>query len=225
MVSREDFEAALLEKDLEKARLERTSTELALARRDLEKSHITAPFSGFLSERYISEGSYVKDGSNLFKLLDISSLKVSARVPEKDLLSVKPDLKVTIRVPSLNREFSGAIYFISPDMDEKTRSFEIRARVKNPGFILKPGLLVDVTLITGVIKDAFVLPENAALKKDDSWAVFVVKDDTARERMVKVEERTEGAVVVTSGIEEGEAVVVEGAYNLTEGARVKVVER
>ena len=207
------------------ADVESMEAALRLAQRDLMESNVKAPFSGHLAERFVSVGSYVGEGERLFRLIDIGHLKVSASIPERHLPEVRIGQKVLVTTSTGDDgEFSGAIYFISPHVDEKTRSFEIKARIGNPGEVLKPGLFVDVTVVTGMRKGVFLVPESGVLSRDGRNVVFVVSDNTAHMREVTVLDRADGMVVVGEGLGEGELVVVDGAYDLQEGSKVRVVD-
>ncbi len=225
MVTQEAYDQALSRRDSAMADVESMEAALRLAQRDLMESNVKAPFSGHLAERFVSVGSYVGEGERLFRLIDIGHLKVSASIPERHLPEVRIGQKVLVTTSTGDDgEFSGAIYFISPHVDEKTRSFEIKARIGNPGEVLKPGLFVDVTVVTGMRKGVFLVPESGVLSRDGRNVVFVVSDNTAHMREVTVLDRADGMVVVGEGLGEGELVVVDGAYDLQEGSKVRVVD-
>ena len=223
VISKEGYDAAKRILDSSRGQSESVNAELLLAKKDLKNSKVLAPFSGFLSERYVAPGSYVGAGEKLFKLIDIDPLKISARIPENYSSRIKKGQVVALKISSVDGDFRGAIYFISPDIDEKNRSFEIKARIPNPGAALKPGLFSEVTITTGVRKGVFVVSENAVVTRDDKRVVFVVTDGHVAERAVVTGEREAGKVVVTGGIKEGESIVIDGAQNLKDGSKVTAV--
>ena len=154
--------------------------------------------------------------------MDVSSVKVSAEVPEGRVGEVREGQFVSVRVKSIDFEFSGSVYFISPDVDKNNRTFRIKARVKNERETLKPGLFANVEVVTGVLKDAYLVPENAIVQGQDGFFVYVASGGAASMRKVSVALRQDGSAVISTGINEGDAVVVDGAQGLAEGAKLNV---
>ncbi|MFZ3072527.1 MAG: efflux RND transporter periplasmic adaptor subunit [Thermodesulfobacteriota bacterium] len=222
LISKDEFENSLSRRDSAKASVSGIKAALNLAMLDLAHTRVSAPFSGRIAGRYVSVGSYVKEGDKLFRLMDVSRVKVSAEVPEGRVGEVKINQPVSIRVTSVDGEFSGDVYFISPDVDKNNRTFRIKARVKNEREALKPGLFANIEVITGVLKDAYLVPENAVIKGQDGFFVYVASNGAASVRKVSVALRQDGRVAITEGINEGDAVVVDGAQGLAEGAKLNV---
>lgn len=222
LISKDEYENSLSRRDSAKATVSGIKAALNLAILDLAHTRVPAPFSGRIAERYVSVGSYVKEGDRLFRLMDVSSVKVSAEVPEGRAGEVKEGQSVSVRVKSIDFEFSGSVYFISPDVDKNNRTFRIKARVKNERETLKPGLFANVEVVTGVLKDAYLVPENAIVPGQDGFFVYVASNGVASMRKVSVALRQDGSAVISTGINEGDAVVVDGAQGLAEGAKLNV---
>ncbi|VAV83605.1 hypothetical protein MNBD_DELTA01-2116 [hydrothermal vent metagenome] len=226
MVSREDYDAALSKRDSLTSAVASAKAELLLKARELADSRVSAPFGGSISKRYVSVGSYVREGDRLFRLIDIDLVKVSATIPERFLgrLRIGQEVSLTVASTGLNKIYSGVIYFISPEVDPKNRSFEIKARIENPKKELRPGLFAEVTIVTGIKKGVFLVPEGGVLTRSEKTIVFVEAGGKVEIRVVDVLERRGAMAVITRGLKNGEAVVIEGAYDLDEGASVRVVE-
>ncbi|MEE9613841.1 MAG: efflux RND transporter periplasmic adaptor subunit [Thermodesulfobacteriota bacterium] len=225
MVTREAYDEALAARDAHSAEVESFEAALELAKRELRDSRVTSPLTGFISERYVSRGSYVKDGDELFSVIDIDPVKVSASIPERYLGEVRTGQQVRVRVESApDGEFTGTIYFISPSLDEDTRTFKVKARIPNPYGLLKPGLFADVRIVTGMKAGIFLVPESGVITRGGKSVLFVVSDGAASRRELRVGKRHGGKVEVLDGIGEGEKVVVDGAHGLTDGAKVNVVD-
>ncbi len=226
MVSQEDYDSALSKRDSLISALAAAKAELLLKARELADSRVGAPFSGSISRRYVSIGSYVKEGDRLFRLIDIDSLKVSATIPERFLGRLRPGQEVTLTVATTgeDKNYSGLIYFISPEVDPKNRSFEIKARIKNQKKELRTGLFAEVAIVTGIKKGLFLVPEGGVLTRNDETIVFVEGGGKVEMRTVELLERRGAMAVISSGLKTGERVVTEGAYDLDDGASVRVVE-
>ena len=235
MVTQSDFDESLARRNSAEAYVESMEAALALARDSLERSRVKAPFSAYISERFASAGSYVKKGERLFRLIDIDPVKVSAFISEKYLNVVRKGQVVSLKVstgapPGSDTDraetgFRGIVYFVSPSIDESSRSFEIKARIKNPEGRLKPGLFADISIETGMRKGVFLVPESAVIARGEKSVLFVVTGDIVEERVVTPGERMQGKIILAEGIEDGEAVVLEGAHALEDGAVVKVVNQ
>jgi RND family efflux transporter MFP subunit len=224
MVTEVAFDEALSLRDSSKAELESVSAALKLSERELEDSKIRAPFAGLLSERLVTQGSYVKKGDSLFRLIDVNPLKFSAAIAEEHLSQIRVGQRIKITLSDDAQTYSGKIYFISPHIDEKTRSFEVKARIKNSKGRLRPGLFADATISTRTIKNVFLLPEKGLVSGRGAPIVYVVEDNVAVKREVGFLKRVDGVVVVSSGFSEGDLIVVDGANVLSDGAKIKIVE-
>lgn len=231
MISQRDLDSAELKKRSDSATLESAVAGVALAEKKLKSSSVSAPFGGQIAERFVSKGSYVKVGAELFRLIDTKSVKVSAEVSESHISDIKVGQKVRIKLSSITKEYEGQIYYVSPDLDEGKRVFEIKVRVKNKDGLLKPGLFADIEVVTDVKKGVFAVPEKAVIVGESGGTLYVVKDGVAQERYLPVVERNGATILVGSDIsgsniiDEGEEVVVEGANKLKDGSKVKVVGR
>lgn len=234
VVAQSDFDESLSKRNSAEAYAESMEAALALARDTLERSRVKAPFSSYIAERFASVGSYIKKGEKLFRLIDTDPVKVSAYISERYLNEVRKGQVVSLRVSTrasgsgtdgAETGFRGIVYFVSPSIDESSRSFEVKARIKNPEGRLKPGLFADISIETGVRKGVFLVPESAVIARGEESILFVVTGDIVHERVVTPGERMQGSIILAEGIEVGEAVVLEGAHSLKDGAVVKVVNQ
>ena len=217
LVSQKDYDDARHQRDSTKAKYK-------LAKRDYENSVIKSPLKGFVSERFVSKGSFVSVGAKLFTVVDTSSLKVSVPVPDAFISELKTGLSARLKVSGFNDEtFIGEVYFVSPIVDEASRTIEVKARLSNKDFKLKPGLFTDVDIITGVKEGVFVVPENAVVADESGNFIFAVVDDKAVKQDVHVVIRREGKVVIGNGIADGDVIIIDGAQGLKQGAQVQVL--
>lgn len=226
MISQRDYDATELKFRTDGATLDSAVAAVGLAKKKLRSSSVSAPFGGYIAERFVSKGSYVKIGADLFRLIDTRNVKVSAEVSERHISDIKVGQNVRIKLSSLTKEYEGRIYYVSPDLDEGKRVFEIKMRVKNSDGLLKPGLFADIAIVTEVKKGVFAVPEKAVIVGKDGGRLYVVKDGIAAERYLPLIERVGATILVTADIiDEGEEVVVEGANKLKDKSKVKVVGR
>jgi len=129
------------------------------------------------------------------------------------------------------KEFRGQITAVFPAADPKSRSFNVELTIPNPGFRLRPNMIVSLRVAS---KDAApvqpVVPLNAVIKgkgSPDGYAVFVLAEEggrqVARLREVKLGEAYGNTVAVTDGVKRGERVITTGGTIVTDGAEVKVI--
>lgn len=211
-------------KDETSSQLQVQQAAVALAKAQLEKTTLLAPFDGLIGLRNVSVGEYVSPGADLVPIESIDPLQVDFRIPEQYLGQVQPGLKLVLRfdaLPGVERE--GEVGAVSPAVDVAGRSILLRANVDNPDHLLRPGMFARVQLR---FNDAQVLsvPEAALAPVGQSQFVFRVQDGRAERVQVEIGQRQGGRVEVTSGLREGDVVVVAGIQKIIDGQTVRVVE-
>jgi multidrug efflux system membrane fusion protein len=199
---------------------------------DLSYCAITAPFKGVTSKLLIDVGNYVPVGGygnseNIILVLNqISPIRVSFYIPEKDLPRIKAlqqqkTLKTTVL---LNQEcIEGDLYLINNEVDENTGTILLQALFSNEDKKLWPGEYLDVRLILELKKNALLLPSQAVQIGQSGPYVYVVKtDNTVELRQVTTGQKENEQLIVETGISPGETVVLEGQLNLYPGAKVSI---
>lgn len=144
----------------------------------LAKSSITAPFDGVTGARSLSVGDFVSSQSVITTVDDLTRLKVDMQVPERYLPNLKPGGTFTLRAATSapGEEVAGEVYFVSPRIDETTRSTLVKGYVKNPPPFLKPGMFANITLILRTVEDALVVPETAILSTARGTVLITPKE-------------------------------------------------
>ncbi len=204
---------------------ERLSAETAAARaawewalQNRQRSEVRPSQAGVINTRAVDTGEFVKSGTVLATLVDVTRLRLRFKVSEAESLHAKEGDTVRFRVASLGpRDFPARIYHVGQVADPNTRQVEALAWVANPG-VLKPGFFAEVTLAAESRKNALVVPEGAVQASERGFVIYAVENGKARLRPVQIGLRTAGGrVEILSGLEGGETVVVEGSDRLTEG--------
>lgn len=159
----------------EHARLQ-AATELLNVR--IAKSTITAPFDGMAGGRSVSVGDYVTPQTVITTVDDLTRLKVEMQVPERYLPNLKPGGTFTLRAATSDEvgDVTGDVYFVSPRIDESTRSTLVKGYVQNPPAYLKPGMFANITLVLRTVPDALVVPETALLSSPRGTALVMPKE-------------------------------------------------
>jgi membrane fusion protein (multidrug efflux system) len=185
---------------------------------------IIAPFDGVLGLREVSPGALVNPGQQITTLDDTSRMRLEFTLPATELAALRPGQLVSARTPAYPRTFSGTVAALDSRVDPVTRSVTARATLDNAEGLLKPGMLMEVTL-QGTAREALLLPEESLQSRASSHYVWQVEGDLARRVEVAIGARKPGWVEVTAGLSAGDRVVRDGIGKLRGGeAAVSVVD-
>lgn len=217
-----DRAIAQRERDEAYAQWQLDEASLRLAKAQWEKTRIAAPFSGTLGLRKVSVGDYIQPGQPLVNLEDVSKLKVEFRIPEKFSAQVKVGQQLKLAADAFaDRSFSGNVYAIDPQVEEKSRSLVIRGLLENSDGALRPGQFVQVLLGVATRAEALFIPEQALISQPKSQLVFKVVDGAAQMVPVQTGMRKKGWVEVTSGLAVGDLVITGGHQKIGPGSPVQ----
>ena len=190
-------------------------------------SKMTAPFSGFITGKYVNEGETINPmmpgGRGVVTLMDISRLKIKVNIPERNFTDIRKGLKATLNVDAFPEKiFLGVISIINPAADPMTRSFEAQITAPNPGFRLRAGMFVRVDIVVEEKKDIFVISSDAILEQDGNKYVFIAEGSKAFLRNVILGLQESDQVEIMSGLSENEQVVILGKERLKDGSAIKI---
>lgn len=193
-----------------------------LESRRLEERTLAAPFDGVIGPRQVSVGQHVNAGVPLVTLVADARVKVTFRLPERYQSRVRTGMTGRVRVSAHGSEnFLGTLDVINPEVDVATRTLQARLVVPNPDGRLRPGMFARVELVLGTRPGALVVAESALVPSLDDFGVFVVDQDRARLRPVKVGVRLPGQVELREGVTAEAEIVVAGTQKLVDGSRIK----
>ncbi len=196
---------------------------LSLAEKKLADAKIVAPMSGFIKDRQVSEGAYLRSNSPVVTIVQNSPLKLRFEVPESAMRSVKPGRPVEFEVDAFpGRKFEGKVSRLSPAVDQQSRTLKLEAIVNNQDGSLKPGLFARVIIQTDRRDKALVVPAQALFAFAGLEKMFVVADGKVAERIVRSGSRTADGVEIVEGVKEGEVVAISNLGNLQQGREVSV---
>ncbi len=224
IIGQHDFDEATTQVALYRASVERLESSLLRSKKALNDTKVRSPIDGIINQKLVSTGEYVKVGSELVNILEINPLKLSFTLPEVNSGKINTDQTVSVKTRAYpDKEYEGKIYFISPEVDTDSRSFEVKARVENHEHRLKPGMFVDVKVLIEK-RRALVVPENAVVVREGSVVVMVVEKDRVVYKKVITGIRFNGKVEIRQGLSPDDIVVVYGLSEITEGSLVRIAE-
>jgi len=220
IIPEKEYLRARAEHEITRARLRAAADKLHMLGVDPEKLSgsifpITAPFAGTIIEKKAVLGELAPPDQSLFTVADMSVLWIEANLFEKDLAKVKPGAQASVTVSAYpDAVFKGRLTYISSVVDKDSRTVKARIEVPNPDGRLKLEMFATAMIQTGSSTKALLLPEDAVLLVQGQPTVFVAEVAGFEPRAVEVGERAQGLVMIKSGVQVGEAVVVSGAYAL-----------
>ena len=208
--------------DQQSALAQRARADADTARAQITDRVVRAPFSGFASQRTISQGAIISAGTPIATISDISRIKLDFTVPETAMATMRIGEQVTAHAAAYpDVPFRGTVSSIDPVIDPTTRAASIRAILPNIGNRLKPGMLLSVRVVTGE-RDAPAVPELAVLGDGADRYVYVIdRSNIAHRTKVTTGARSAGFVEVR-GIAPDARVVTEGVVKIDNGVKVKV---
>jgi membrane fusion protein (multidrug efflux system) len=208
--------------DQQSALAEAARAEADTARAQITDRVVRAPFSGFASQRTISQGAIISAGTPIATISDISRIKLDFTVSETAMARLRIGEQVTARAAAYpDIAFTGRVSSIDPVIDPTTRAASVRAILPNVGNRLKPGMLLTVHVVTGE-RDARAVPELAVLGEGAERYVYVVGRDGVAHRTKVTTGTRDGGFIEVSGIAPGARVVTEGVVKIADGVKVKV---
>lgn len=180
---------------------------------------------GYIETIFVEEGNHVKEGTPLFKVANLNTVWAQLDVYEQDVRNLSIGQAVLISLNAFpDKNIEGKIDYISPTLNNKTRTISVRATLKNSNGNLKPGMLISATTkLKTNDKGAVSIPKSAVLWTGERSIVYVrVPNDSP---VFELREITLGNAVgenykVLSGLEQGEVIVTNGAFTVDAAAQL-----
>jgi len=227
-----DYELALIGSGLKREEIIAASkgliqaeVSLKISRMKLEKTRIAAPFSGRVTLIKVAPGENIEIGRELMTVVNLSSLKVEARILESEIGKIKVGREAAIHLTAYpGRIFLGRVAAISPLVNPAERTCSVFIHLDNPTEEIKPGMHAEVEIVSEIFPKRLLVPQEAILVRGGRPLVFVVEGGVAKWRYIKPGEENERFVEVLEGVSEGEQVIVEGHLTLAHDSAVRVLE-
>lgn len=215
--------------DAADANLKRALARLEAARLRFERATVASPASGVVVERDIEPGEVVAPGSPVATLHDTSVLVATIGIPEQDIAFFSEGAPAEVVLDAYDgRAVAGRISYLAPAAARPGRNFTAEIEVPNPDGGLRSGLVVRTRLERRVFREAVVVGRDLLVERDGALLAFVFRPENgaaagrAEQREVTIGPDEEDRVVVTSGLEVGERLIVRGHRNLLDGQPVRV---
>lgn len=231
-----DYEIALIEAGRKKDEIMASSKgvtgqeiEVKIAQMELDKTRIRAPFAGIITDIKISPREHIDAGRELFTLVNISQIRVKAKVLESEIGKMSVGREVDLRFSAYpGKVFKGLVEAISPIVNAEDKTCAVHISVDNPTEEIKPGMHAEVEIAAEIHKDKLLVPQESILVRGGRKLVFVVEGDLAKWRYVQIGlENEDFAEILPSErpeemVKEGELVITEGHFTLAHDTRVTI---
>ena len=204
------------------------------AKDKLDKCKLRAPIDGVVSVTALSPGQVVVPGIEHIKVVNLNKMRFAVNVPEADYVRIHQGIPARITVNALGgREYRSVVSEISPLSNNLTHSYTVKMDADNSDSALYPGMICEVSLnLSAEVENNDAAPtiitlpaKSIMLTENNEHYVWVVNNQSkAERRFVKVGAATTEGIVITSGLDDQDRVIIEGYLRLSEGCVVTVVE-
>ncbi|MGD2122749.1 MAG: efflux RND transporter periplasmic adaptor subunit [Gemmatimonadota bacterium] len=207
---------------------EQATANLNLLEERLARTVIRAPISGILDSREIEVGTMVGAGTPVARIVDTNPVKITGGVPERYATDVQAGTSATVTFDVLPEDrFDGTISYVGAVVNPRNRTFPVELRLPNPGGLIKPEMVANVEMVRRTFDEAMVIPQEALVRVENGYVAFIVETedgvDLVRSRPVELGPAQQNEVVIRSGIEPGDRLIVVGQQSVAAGDRVNVV--
>jgi len=188
----------------------------SLEHEQLNEFELTTPISGIVTRRDLTVGDVVSTdgGQTPFVVADLTSVWIDLTVYQRNLTEIDAGQAVSLRFRHGIPDAEGEIAFVSPEVDEATRTATARVVLQNPDGHWRPGLFLDAEVSAGQSRAQVVVPPSAVIGLDGRQAVFIATDHGFRAQTVVTGQATDDGVVITSGLNPGDRYAATGAVTL-----------
>jgi multidrug efflux pump subunit AcrA (membrane-fusion protein) len=193
----------------------------------LKKCTIRAPITGTVASKRKWPGERINPTDTVIvTIIDTRKVFAVIDLSEKDIGLVHRGQQAEIRADAFpNISFTGRVEIIRPTVDMDSRTVKVKVGVANDDQLLKPGMFVRVKIILESMKDVVTIPREALITtKDGRNIVFVVLEEVAFMRDVEIASAKEGQIVIRTGVNPGEKVVIEGQERIKDLTSVQSTE-
>lgn len=185
----------------------------------LEKTSITAPFSGRMGLKNISEGAYITPNVIIANLVQTNPAKIDFDIPEKYASKIKVGQDITFTLDGYDETFQAKVIALNPKIDEDLRTLKVRAKAPNLDGKLLPGMF---TRIEVPLSDerSIMIPSESIIPILKGKKVFVMKNGLAKESIISTGLRTDEKVSVEKGLSIGDSVIVSALMSVKQNLPV-----
>jgi RND family efflux transporter MFP subunit len=211
---------------LEKAKFALKSSQIQRKQvlKQLSGNVLKAPFSGVITKKLVDLGSVVGIGTPVFEITDISQLKLTVSVPERDIQNFALNQQGSVKVDVFpGKEFSGKVSLIGIQAD-KMHNFKVQVLVANANKELRSGMFATTSLLSSNSVTVLSVPRKALVGSTKNPAVYLIKNGKAALTYFTAGTSDGDYIEVINGLTKDDRIILKGQVNLTDGSRVKTLK-
>lgn len=206
-----------------KASLQDRRASYELAQKKLSDAVVRAPVAGSVSERLVQPGEYIRENTPVAMIVQMNPLKLKTAIQEKNAGVIRTGQAVDFVVEAFPGQIlHGKVAYVSPSVDQATRTFPVEVLVDNPDRTLKPGFFAKGTVLTRVDESVIAAPDDAVSTMAGVSTVFVIEDGKARQQQVVLGARQGKVVEVVEGLKGDEVLATSNVNQLATGTSVRI---
>ena len=214
-ISQQEYDLSTLE--VENLRADIQTTQIAIS-----KTEIRAPYRGVVGLRNISLGSYISPSDIVTTIRQVDKLKLEFSVPEKYAKDIKKGYAVKFRVDGGRQEHSATVIATENNVDQNTRTLQVRALVSGNNPELVPGVFAKVNLQLGKDDSALLVPTQAVIPNIRNKQVVLLRGDSALFAVVETGMRDSAYIQIINGVNVGDTVITSGLMAIRPESKVKI---
>jgi len=217
-------EGAVSKQQYEQAKMAVSNTQVKALQDQLNDSYVKAPISGVVSALNIEKNGVAVAGQAALVITDISVMQIEADITEKLINKVFEGKNIQLSIPVVsNEKFDAKISLVNPVPNAMTNLYKIKIKLVNYDDMLKPGMIAQVYLSVDESKDVLMLPIDAVIQEENEYFVYVVEDEKAIRKTVKVDVNNGESIEIVSGINSDDNVIVSGQEFVKDMAPVRII--
>jgi membrane fusion protein (multidrug efflux system) len=214
-ISQQEYDLSTLE--VENLRADMESTEISIS-----KTEIRAPYRGVVGLRNISLGSYISPSDIVTTIRQVDQLKLEFSVPEKYAKDIGKGYAVRFRVDGGMQDHTASVIATENNVDQATRTLQVRAVVSGKNAELVPGLFAKVNLQLGKNDKAILVPTEAVIPNIRNKQVVLLKGQSAKFTVVETGLRDSAYVEILHGVNVGDTVITTGLMAIRPETKVRI---
>ncbi|MFB5190716.1 efflux RND transporter periplasmic adaptor subunit [Alicyclobacillus fastidiosus] len=189
-----------------------------------QNGRVVSPIAGVVQSVGAQVGQQVGPQTTLITIASTSPVMTTVNVPESDIGNIHAGVAMNVQVPSLNETFTGKVLDVHPQLNQTTNQYPVDITIAGTHSQLLAGLQVEAQLANSGTKKVMLVPADAVLSmQSGAEEVFVEQNGVVHSRIVQVGAMSSTQYQITSGLEVGDKIVVQGQNLLSDGDKVKVV--
>jgi len=233
LIAQQDMDNARAKDEGSAAALSRTQHEVLVAQAEVAKlktllayTQITAPFAGVITKRVADPGALIAGGTSssqsmpLLRLSENNRLRLTLPVSMSYVAGIRVGQPVQILVQANGQILTQSVSRFSRKVDTATRTMDVEVDVLNPTLTLVPGMYASATLEVDRHDNTLAVPVAAVARKDNATVFVVTPQNKIQERTVQIGLETPTLIEITSGLQEGERVMIGSRGHLQPGQLV-----